>query len=231
MNEYSASTLQEVLQLASEDKNVAVSDLKYTIVSQDENNVTINAYCLDDIKEFLFNYLGAFFSEVDPNGIEIEISINKTEESFTVLLNSDYNAAYIGKNGARLKAINEVAKAAILNTFKHHYSVLVDINNYKKHRYSRVVYAAKQAAKQVQQTKVSASLDPMPNDERKAIHKALQNWHNLSTQSEGVGDQRHIVLSYVEDEQVEQTPEVEEEESEFIESGENTTYDGIPTID
>ena len=39
----------------------------------------------------------------------------------------------------------------------------------------------------------------MPNDERKAVHKAIGNWHNIRTESEGDGNQRHICIRYVED--------------------------------
>ena len=70
---------------------------------------------------------------------------------------------------------------------------------------------AKRTAKQVQRSHVDAALDPMPNDERKAIHKALADWHNISTESEGEGNARHIVIKYVEDAPAE---EAETEEAE-----------------
>ena len=51
-------------------------------------------------------------------------------------------------------------------------------------------------AKTVQRTKVNASLDPMPNDERKAIHSYLVNMPKIRTVSEGEGKDRHIVIVY-----------------------------------
>lgn len=208
MQQYSASTLDAAIEIACQEKNCKVDDLKYRLLEENEVEehegrlVSIEAYCLDDIKEFLFDYLGNFFSNIDPDGIEIEIRINKQEESFQVRLNSENNAVYIGKNGLTLKSINTVANAAVTNVFKHHYPVLVDINNYKHHRYSRLVRTAKNIAKEVQKTHVEAHLDPMPNDERKVIHQALQNWSNISTQSEGVGATRHIVLKFIEQQEV-----------------------------
>ena len=52
------------------------------------------------------------------------------------------------------------------------------------------------AAKSVQRTKIKASLDPMPNDERKVIHSYLANMPNIRTESEGDGKNRHITIIY-----------------------------------
>ena len=40
-------------------------------------------------------------------------------------------------------------------------------------------------SKSVQRSKTDAILDPMPADERKAIHNYLTNMRNISTVSEG----------------------------------------------
>ena len=58
---------------------------------------------------------------------------------------------------------------------------------------------AKRIAKQVQRSKVDVELDPMPNDERKVIHKTLNEWHNIKTESEGEAANRHICIRYVSD--------------------------------
>ena len=205
MEQYSGKDLNEALQIASEAKGCNVDELKYRMVSSandDASGCTIEAYCMDDIKEFLFDYLGGFFSEIDPDGIEMEISLNREGDGWDVNIASNNNAVYIGKGGATLKAINTVVNAAVQGVFKHRYPIFVDINHYKHHRYSRLVRTAKNIAKNVQRSHVDAQLDPMPNDERKVIHQALANWHNLSTASEGEGKDRHIVLRYVEDEVV-----------------------------
>ena len=48
---------------------------------------------------------------------------------------------------------------------------------------------AVRVAKDVRRTKIDASLDPMTADERKAVHNALADLDNISTHSEGEGDQ------------------------------------------
>ena len=206
MEQYSGKDLNSALQQACEAKGCALEELKYKVVQpsgpDESKECIIEAYCMDDIKEFLFDYLGGFFSEIDPDGIEMEISLNREGDGWNVNITSTNNAVYIGKGGNTLKAINTVANAAVQGEFKHRYPIFVDINNYKHHRYSRIVRAAKNTAKEVQRSHVDAELQPMPNDERKVIHQALANWHNLSTASEGEGNNRHIVLRYIPDEEV-----------------------------
>ena len=73
------------------------------------------------------------------------------------------------------------------------------VNHYKEDRYARLRSMAKRTGKQVQRSKVDVELDPMPNDERKVIHKALSEWHNLRTDSEGEGSNRHVCIRYVAD--------------------------------
>lgn len=51
-------------------------------------------------------------------------------------------------------------------------------------------------AKDVRRTKVDAELDPMPADERKAIHNALSKMADISTHSEGEGMNRHLCILY-----------------------------------
>ena len=74
--------------------------------------------------------------------------------------------------------------------------MLVDINNYKVDRYDKVKSIAERIAKTVQRTKISATLDPMPNDERKVIHQFLSEMRNIRTESEGDGMHRRLKIIY-----------------------------------
>ena len=151
---------------------------------------------LDDVKEFLFDYMGDFFTGID---LDLECAIEEKDNSFIVNLNADNNAVLIGKMGKTLSAFNTVIKAAVNAKFKKRIDILIDVNHYKSDRYYKLRGMAKRIGKQVQRDHVKVSLDPMPNDERKVIHKALNEWHNIKTESEGEGSNRHVCISYVED--------------------------------
>ncbi len=154
------------------------------------------SFTSEDVKEFLFDYLGNYFMGI---GEDLECAIEERDGSFIVNLNAENNAVLIGKMGKTLAAFNTVVRAAVNAQFKKRIDVLVDVNHYKEDRYSKLRQMAKRIGKQVQKSHVDVELDPMPNDERKVIHKTLSTWHNLKTQSEGEGANRHLCIRYVAD--------------------------------
>ena len=201
MKNYTAKTLEELLDNVAKEKGCKVEDLTYFVTEEKKgllgigSSVCADVYCMDDVKEFLFDYIGNFFTSID---YDIEVSIEQKGEGFNVNLNAENNAVLIGKMGKTLAAINTVVRSAVNSTFRKKIDILVDINHYKEERYGKLIAMAKRIGKQVQHSKVDAVLDPMPNDERKVIHKALSDWDNLSTTSEGEGLQRHVVVRYAE---------------------------------
>lgn len=200
---YTAKNLEETLKEAANDKGCNVDELTYKVLEEKSGflgigaSVTIEAYCLNDVKEFLFEYLGGFFTGIN---IECSVEIFQKDDTFTIVLDAENNAVLIGKNGKTLQAINNVVKAAINAEFKRKFKILIDINNYKQERYAKLKHMAVKIAKTVVRTKVDASLDPMSNDERKVIHQALTNFKHVRTESEGEGNKRHLIIKYSEEE-------------------------------
>ena len=202
MKEYQAKTLEEILEKAAEEYGCDTSSVMYNVLEEKEGilgigkSITAEVFTMDDVKEFLFDYMGDFFTGID---LDLECAIEEKDNSFIVNLNADNNAVLIGKLGKTLSAFNTVIKAAVNAKFKKRIDILIDVNHYKSDRYYKLRGMAKRIGKQVQRDHVKVSLDPMPNDERKVIHKALNEWHNIKTESEGEGSNRHVCISYVED--------------------------------
>lgn len=203
MTSYTAKSLEEILSLASEEKGCSIDELSYTILEEKDGllgigkSVTADVFNLEDVKEFIFDYLGDYFTGID---LDIEVAIEEKNDGFIINLNADNNAVLIGKMGKTLAAFNTIVRAAVNAQFKKRIDVLIDVNHYKDDRYSKLRSMAKRIAKQVQKSHVNVELDPMPNDERKVIHKLLNEWHNIKTESEGEGANRHLVIKYVADE-------------------------------
>lgn len=200
MQRYTKETIDDVLNQASIDFNVPTQNIKLKFISENKDangillDVTYDAYTMDDVKEFIFDYLGNFFTSIDE---EIEVSIEERENSLTVNLNAENNAVLIGKMGRTIDAFNKVVRNAINTQFPDKLDILIDVNHYKEDRYNRIRSMAKRLARQVQKSKVDIELDPMPSDERKIIHKTLNEWRNIKTDSEGIGAARHICIRYM----------------------------------
>ncbi len=202
MKKYTGKTLEELLQQIASEKKIAIEDITYEVIEEKSGflgvgkEITISAYTKEDIKDFIYDYLMNYFENIE---MDVTLEIEEKEENFyKITLNSSNNAILIGKNGQTLQAINTVLKAAASGKFKKRVSLLVDINGYKDEKYKKECSLAARVAKTVQRTKTDATLDPMPNDERKAIHNHLQGWNNIATVSEGEGNQRRLKICYVE---------------------------------
>lgn len=199
MKTYTGKNLDELLTSVAKEKGVEVSALTYNVIEEKTGflgmgaKVVATIYCDLDIQNFLHDYMKQYF-----DGIEMPAEITVTEKDgfFRVNINAENNAILIGKNGQTLQSLNTVLKAAASAEFKKRVGVLIDINGYKEEKYHKVCSLAVRVAKSVQRTKTDAVLDPMPADERKAIHNYLTNMKHISTVSEGEGAQRRLKIVY-----------------------------------
>ena len=215
MKQYTGRTLDEVLNSISTEQGCRVDDITYNILEEEKGgifglhkSIMIEAFTSKDVKEFIFDYLGAYFTELN-QGVSIEIIVDKENEEdalYRVILDAENNAIIIGKNGQTLRAISTVLKAAVNATFKKRINVIVDVNHYKEDRYKKVKAIARREAINVAKTHIDCELDPMPNDERKVIHQYLQDFRNVTTVSVGEGNKRHLCIKY--------SPEEKKEEDE-----------------
>lgn len=202
MKSYTGKTIEECLALAAKDKGLKVEEL--TIFSKEEksgflgfgNQVIAQIYGNTDVLDFIYQYLNSYFENID---LKVEVTVGQDENGLKVMLNAENNAILIGKNGQTLQALNLVVRGAVNSTFKKHHNVLIDINNYKVDRYDKVIAMASRIAKTVQRTKVAATLDPLPNDERKVIHQFLSEMKNIRTESVGEGSGRRLKIIYDKD--------------------------------
>jgi len=199
MKQYTARTLDDLLQQAANDKNAEVEDLVYYVTEEKSGflgigaSVSAEVFAPSDVKEFVETYLERFFEGL---GLEVKQDVQVHKNQVRVELNADNNAILIGRNGSSLNGMNSVLRNAVSSHFKRRFFVHLDINGYKATRYDKVKRLAHQVAKTVQNSKVDAALDPMPNDERRVIHRELANMPNIRTKSEGKGRFRHLKIIY-----------------------------------
>lgn len=191
---YIGETKEEALKNAAEDQGVSVEELVYDVIGENEACVQIEVYEIVDIIEYAQNYLK---EAIEALGIECRVSPSIKDDIIHLKVDSSRNPILIGKNGKTLQSLNELTRIAVSNHFKHRYRILLDINGYKNDKYDRLCKMARRVAHEVQKTKTSVTLDPMPADERRVIHNTLTNMPNIKTESTGFGKQRQIQIIYV----------------------------------
>ena len=196
---YTEKTLEEALKSAARDKGVSVEDLHYNVLEEKSGflgvgrSVEIEAYCEKDVENFIASYIQQYFDNAQLDG---QVDIENDNGFYRITVNTSNNAILIGKAGKTLQAFNRLVKAAASAEFKKRVGLLIDVNGYKEDRYEKITKMAIRVAKDVRRTKIDATLDPMPADERKAIHNALANMEDITTQSTGEGATRRLQILY-----------------------------------
>lgn len=199
MKTYTAKNVEEAIKEACQELNIEEKDLLFEI--QDEKKglfskkAVISVYEIADVIDFAKEYV---ISSVTALGLTVEATASYQDEIIHITINSDHNPILIGKNGRTLQSLNELVKLAVNARFKRRFRILLDVNDYKNVKYSRIIRNARIVAKQVQKSKVDVKLDPMTPDERRIVHNALSEFSHIKTESEGDGQNRAIVIKYIE---------------------------------
>ncbi|HZJ89692.1 MAG TPA: RNA-binding cell elongation regulator Jag/EloR [Bacilli bacterium] len=197
MRIYEAKTLEDVLKTASEELGINVENLAYEVVEEKRGlfskHVIVNVFETTDFIEYATEYLELIIKEL---GLEPKITPHLDGEIIKLNMDTNHNSILIGKNGKTLQALNELVTLAVSIKYKKRIRVFLDINDYKSDRYRRVIGIARRIANEVGRTKQTVVLDPMPSDERRAIHNALSNHRHVITESIGTGRERKIVIKH-----------------------------------
>lgn len=199
MKLYTGKTPEDALKLAAEEQGVAVEKLIY-IVSDKKKGIfnkkfIVEVYDLSDVITYAEEYL---LKAIDALGIESIIKTKLDDEVIRMTIDSTHNPILIGKSGKTLQALNELVKLAVCNHFHKRFRILLDINGYKDTKYGKLSRMARKFAFEVKKTKTTYTFDPMPADERRAIHNACTGIKNVKTESIGEGTHRQVQILYVE---------------------------------
>ena len=201
MKFFVGKTVEEALAKASEELNSPVENITYEVINETKSllglkkKVEISAYTDAMIIEFVQNYIKDI---IEALGLEVSLATKYEDGFIRIKISTNHNSILIGKNGRTLQALNQVVRCATNFTFKKRVRILLDINDYKEEKYAKLASIAKREAIRVSKTKITAVLDPMTADERRAVHNAIANFKNVKTISEGEGKNRHITIVYEE---------------------------------
>ena len=129
----------------------------------------------EEAKKFLENVF---------KGMHLNVTMEKmmNEDRILLSLHGEGLGILIGKHGQTLDALQYLTNLAAGKSFRHHYFVMLDVENYRERRQDTLEALAHR-------------LEPMPAGERRIIHLALQDDPSVSTESEGEAPYRYVVIS------------------------------------
>lgn len=134
---------------------------------------------------------------LDQLGISYEEILVEDSKMPWVHIKTNESALLIGKNGETLQATNYLVKK-ILEKEGVETSCVIDVNGYKQKEKNRIIEKAKVYGDRAKNFKVNIKLEPMSAYERLIIHEYFADDPQLTTESEGMGRNRYIILKYKE---------------------------------
>lgn len=136
-----------------------------------------------------------FIENVAKNmGVDVEIKTTVDKNHVTYELSGENIAILIGKRGKTLNSLQYLTHLVINKSGNEYYSVLIDAEGYRERRKDTLIDLAHKMADRAVRFNKTVALEPMPAFERKIIHSALQNSDKVTTYSDGVEPNRHIVI-------------------------------------
>ncbi|HEV8677721.1 MAG TPA: R3H domain-containing nucleic acid-binding protein [Candidatus Paceibacterota bacterium] len=143
-----------------------------------------------ELKQFVSDLLSLLDVSVD--GIEVT-----TGHRTVVAVSSPDSARLIGQDGDHLRALNSIARR--LAEAKHGEdaaSFLIDVNGFHEAQMERVRDNARLLAQRTRLFKHDVEMGPMSAYERLVVHELFAEDPEITTESQGEGKFRHIVLKH-----------------------------------
>ena len=209
--EATGRTLEEAIALAAHTLGVAEDGIEYEVVEEGakgflgmgQQPTLINAWVKAEPAEEAPAAPGnhteavcALLTEIlTAMGLNVECEITEdNDEEIDVSVSGEDTALLIGKQGTTLEALQYIVSIAVNRAYPPR-RVIIDAGGYKKKHNASLVEAAKKYADKVKEYQQEAELAPQPARDRRIIHMALADDPEVYTYSEGVGRDRHVVIS------------------------------------
>lgn len=148
-----------------------------------KRNEKILKLTCDLLEKMNFNVEKAFVEDTD--GEENQALVGITVEN---------PAGLIGFRGRNLASIQFVLSLIVRSQIGEGIRVLLDVNNYRSEQKIRLENMVKALVEKVLSTGKPVSLATMSSYERRICHMALADIEGIVSESEGEGEDRHVVI-------------------------------------
>ncbi|MFH0912383.1 MAG: R3H domain-containing nucleic acid-binding protein [Patescibacteria group bacterium] len=143
-------------------------------------------------KEFLPEFIEEFFAEW-PIRPETEVLVE--EKAIIVVIRTGKDFIFTQPNAQPLLALQHLLRLI----FKKHFPddphrLLIDINDFRAKQQAAIDAAVKEAIWQVKAGGNSVHLLPMSSFERRLVHTHIAEEAGLTSESTGIGSERHVVI-------------------------------------
>jgi spoIIIJ-associated protein len=129
--------------------------------------------------------------------ISDEFTVNGEEgdnASIGMNIEGDDLGILIGRRGQTMVSLQYIVRLIMSRKMDVKIPIVLDVEGYKQRRCEGLRALARKLADQVRVRSVPFTMEPMPAFERRVIHLALANHPHVTTESNGEGENRKVVI-------------------------------------
>lgn len=141
------------------------------------------------VRSFLESVLGLL-------GVDVDVDIDIEEDGLHCDLNCspEDGGLLIGRHGATLDALQYLTLRVLQAEGLERMRITLDVAGYRTRREKTLRQLAQSVANKVLDTGEPYHFEPMSAMERRVVHMAILDIDGLTTESEGEGRKRHVVV-------------------------------------
>jgi spoIIIJ-associated protein len=138
----------------------------------------------------------AAFSEIlKALGLDPTFATDHSADGWRFSLASTESGIVIGRHGQTLDAIEYLLNRIASHGDRSTERIAIDVEGYRERRQESVEITARRAAEKARQTGRPVTLPPMSPRDRRTVHVALSDERGVTTQSEGEGSYRRVIVA------------------------------------
>lgn len=125
---------------------------------------------------------------------EKETSSPEGETRIALDITGDDLGILIGRRGQTLFSLQHLIYLIVSHQMQARVPIIIDVEGYRERRQEALTQLALRIAESVAASGQSVDLEPMPANERRIIHLALQDHSVVTTESVGEGEARKVTI-------------------------------------
>lgn len=132
---------------------------------------------------------------VEAMGLEARVDVYDAGDYIAADVAPDHTALFIGQKGETIDALQYLVNASVYRKTNLSKRVILDAEGYRQRRVEAIQGMAHRTARRALREKRTVELPPMSAAERRVVHIFLRDNPNVSTESEGTGENRRVRVS------------------------------------
>ncbi|EHJ52596.1 RNA-binding cell elongation regulator Jag/EloR [Streptococcus macacae] len=142
--------------------------------------------------EDVSKYVQTIIYEMD---LEASIETTYTHRQMNLQIETPDAGRVIGYHGKVLKSLQLLAQNFLHDHYSKYFTVSLNVHDYMEHRTETLIDFAHKTAARVLESGRPFFMDPMSNNERKVVHKAISAIAGVESYSEGDDPNRYVVIA------------------------------------